>query len=182
MALRVLKISHSYRFVKNNLFQPNNLNARPRGSDAFPLACTDTALSRWQPPTRSPSVLLAPRVCKGMVRDGAQQHPSVGRTGLEPGAALRPRQGKRPHVSPWAARQVRKGQEGSRTARSLLGTPCKMATPSLRSRLARFANPGKPVLKPNKPLILANSVGNRRREKGGEHWERGWLGRRAGEI
>ncbi|ERE91616.1 coiled-coil-helix-coiled-coil-helix domain-containing protein 1, partial [Cricetulus griseus] len=41
-----------------------------------------------------------------------------------------------------------------------------MATPSLRSRLARFTNPGKPVLKPNKPLILANRVGNRRREKG----------------
>ncbi|EDL86244.1 coiled-coil-helix-coiled-coil-helix domain containing 1 (predicted), isoform CRA_b [Rattus norvegicus] len=49
-----------------------------------------------------------------------------------------------------------------------------MATPSLRGRLARFANPGKPILKPNKPLILANRVGNRRREKGGEHleWER----------
>uniref|UniRef100_A0A286YDP8 Coiled-coil-helix-coiled-coil-helix domain containing 1 n=1 Tax=Mus musculus TaxID=10090 RepID=A0A286YDP8_MOUSE len=41
-----------------------------------------------------------------------------------------------------------------------------MATPSLRGRLARFANPGKPILKPNKPLILANRVGNRRREKG----------------
>ncbi|XP_055131717.1 small ribosomal subunit protein mS37 [Symphalangus syndactylus] len=41
-----------------------------------------------------------------------------------------------------------------------------MATPSLRGRLARFGNPRKPVLKPNKPLILANRVGERRREKG----------------
>ncbi|XP_028614459.1 coiled-coil-helix-coiled-coil-helix domain-containing protein 1 [Grammomys surdaster] len=43
---------------------------------------------------------------------------------------------------------------------------CKMATPSLHGRLARFSTPGKPILKPNKPLILANRVGNRRRDKG----------------
>ncbi|XP_020030017.1 small ribosomal subunit protein mS37 [Castor canadensis] len=41
-----------------------------------------------------------------------------------------------------------------------------MATPSLRGRLARLGNPRKPILKPNKPLILANRVGDRRREKG----------------
>ncbi|XP_004473848.1 small ribosomal subunit protein mS37 [Dasypus novemcinctus] len=41
-----------------------------------------------------------------------------------------------------------------------------MATPSLRGRLARLGNPRKPILKPNKPLILANRVGERRREKG----------------
>ncbi|KAM6184618.1 small ribosomal subunit protein mS37 [Rhynchocyon petersi] len=41
-----------------------------------------------------------------------------------------------------------------------------MAAPSLRGRLARLANRKKPVLKPNKPLILANRVGERRREKG----------------
>ncbi|XP_021115297.1 coiled-coil-helix-coiled-coil-helix domain-containing protein 1 isoform X2 [Heterocephalus glaber] len=41
-----------------------------------------------------------------------------------------------------------------------------MATPSLRGRLPRLANPRKPTLKPNKPLILANRVGERRREKG----------------
>ncbi|KAM5236568.1 small ribosomal subunit protein mS37 [Ctenodactylus gundi] len=41
-----------------------------------------------------------------------------------------------------------------------------MATPSLRGRLARFGNPRKPILKPNKPLILADRVGERRREKG----------------
>ncbi|XP_012881064.1 PREDICTED: coiled-coil-helix-coiled-coil-helix domain-containing protein 1 isoform X1 [Dipodomys ordii] len=41
-----------------------------------------------------------------------------------------------------------------------------MATPSLRGRLVRIGNPRKPVLKPNKPLILANRVGDRRREKG----------------
>nr|XP_004657984.1 coiled-coil-helix-coiled-coil-helix domain-containing protein 1 [Jaculus jaculus] len=41
-----------------------------------------------------------------------------------------------------------------------------MATPSLRGRLVRLGNPRKPVLKPNKPLILADRVGNRRREKG----------------
>ncbi|EPY89432.1 hypothetical protein CB1_000110013 [Camelus ferus] len=41
-----------------------------------------------------------------------------------------------------------------------------MATPSLRGRLARFGNPRKPILKPKKPLILANHVGERRREKG----------------
>ncbi|XP_020927556.1 coiled-coil-helix-coiled-coil-helix domain-containing protein 1 isoform X1 [Sus scrofa] len=41
-----------------------------------------------------------------------------------------------------------------------------MATPSLRGRLARLGNPRRPILKPNKPLILANHVGERRREKG----------------
>ncbi|KFO37001.1 coiled-coil-helix-coiled-coil-helix domain-containing protein 1 [Fukomys damarensis] len=41
-----------------------------------------------------------------------------------------------------------------------------MATPSLRGRLPRLGNPRKPTLKPNKPLILANRVGERRREKG----------------
>ncbi|XP_003994115.1 coiled-coil-helix-coiled-coil-helix domain-containing protein 1 [Felis catus] len=41
-----------------------------------------------------------------------------------------------------------------------------MATPSLRGRLARLGNPRKPILKPNKPLILANRVGERRRERG----------------
>ncbi|XP_075389724.1 small ribosomal subunit protein mS37 [Tenrec ecaudatus] len=41
-----------------------------------------------------------------------------------------------------------------------------MATPSLRGRLARLGNPRKPVLKPNKPLVLANVIGERRREKG----------------
>ncbi|XP_032112319.1 coiled-coil-helix-coiled-coil-helix domain-containing protein 1 [Sapajus apella] len=41
-----------------------------------------------------------------------------------------------------------------------------MATPSLRGRLARPWNSRKPVLKPNKPLILANRVGEQRREKG----------------
>lgn len=43
-----------------------------------------------------------------------------------------------------------------------------MATPSLRGRLARLGNPRKPVLKPSKPLILANRVGERRRDRGGE--------------
>lgn len=46
-----------------------------------------------------------------------------------------------------------------------------MATPSLRGRLARLGNPRKPILKPSKPLILANRVGERRREKGGEQSE-----------
>ncbi|XP_004624441.2 coiled-coil-helix-coiled-coil-helix domain-containing protein 1 [Octodon degus] len=46
------------------------------------------------------------------------------------------------------------------------GARCAMATPSLRGRLVRLANPRKPTLKPNKPLILANKVGERRREKG----------------
>ncbi|XP_004680822.1 PREDICTED: coiled-coil-helix-coiled-coil-helix domain-containing protein 1 [Condylura cristata] len=41
-----------------------------------------------------------------------------------------------------------------------------MAAPSLRGRLARLGNSQKPVLKPNKPLILANRVGERRRERG----------------
>ncbi|KAM6182572.1 small ribosomal subunit protein mS37 [Erethizon dorsatum] len=41
-----------------------------------------------------------------------------------------------------------------------------MAMPSLRGRLVRLTNPRKPILKPNKPLILANRVGERRREKG----------------
>ncbi|KAI5769071.1 unnamed protein product [Gulo gulo] len=41
-----------------------------------------------------------------------------------------------------------------------------MATPSLRGRLPRLGNPRKPILKPNKPLILANRVGERRRDKG----------------
>nr|XP_002718457.1 coiled-coil-helix-coiled-coil-helix domain-containing protein 1 [Oryctolagus cuniculus] len=41
-----------------------------------------------------------------------------------------------------------------------------MATPSLRGRLARFGNPRRPILKPSKPLILANRIGERRREKG----------------
>ncbi|XP_072679731.1 small ribosomal subunit protein mS37 isoform X2 [Canis lupus baileyi] len=41
-----------------------------------------------------------------------------------------------------------------------------MATPSLRGRLPRLGNPRKPILKPNKPLILANRVGERRRERG----------------
>lgn len=112
MALRVVKISHPYRFVKKIFSNPTTLTP-----DTFPLACTDTALSKWQPPTRSPSVLPAPGVHIGMVWDGAQHHPSEERTGMEPGAALRPRQGKCTHSSMWAARQVRKGQEGSRTAR-----------------------------------------------------------------
>ncbi|XP_006835962.1 PREDICTED: coiled-coil-helix-coiled-coil-helix domain-containing protein 1 [Chrysochloris asiatica] len=41
-----------------------------------------------------------------------------------------------------------------------------MAAPSLRGRLARLGNPRKPVLKPNKPLVLANRLGDGRREKG----------------
>ncbi|XP_058527321.1 small ribosomal subunit protein mS37 [Ochotona princeps] len=41
-----------------------------------------------------------------------------------------------------------------------------MATPSLRGRLARLGNPRRPVLKPSSPLILANRIGERRREKG----------------
>ncbi|XP_059518336.1 small ribosomal subunit protein mS37 [Myotis daubentonii] len=41
-----------------------------------------------------------------------------------------------------------------------------MATPSLRGRLARLGNPRKPVLKPSKPLILANRIGERRRDRG----------------
>ncbi|XP_076980493.1 small ribosomal subunit protein mS37 [Tamandua tetradactyla] len=47
-----------------------------------------------------------------------------------------------------------------------MGARRAMATPSLRGRLARLGNPRRPVLKPNKPLILANRVGERRREKG----------------
>lgn len=43
---------------------------------------------------------------------------------------------------------------------------CWNPTPSLRGRLARLGNPRKPILKPNKPLILADHVGERRREKG----------------
>ncbi|XP_070083677.1 small ribosomal subunit protein mS37 isoform X1 [Equus przewalskii] len=46
-----------------------------------------------------------------------------------------------------------------------------MATPSLRGRLARLGNARKPILKPNKPLILTNRVGERRRERGGEQLE-----------
>ena len=46
-----------------------------------------------------------------------------------------------------------------------------MATPSLRGRLARLGNPRKPILKPSKPLILADRVGERRRERGGEQSE-----------
>ncbi|XP_043837578.1 coiled-coil-helix-coiled-coil-helix domain-containing protein 1 [Dromiciops gliroides] len=41
-----------------------------------------------------------------------------------------------------------------------------MATPSLRGRLARLSNAKRPVLKPNKPLMLANRVGMGRREVG----------------
>uniref|UniRef100_F6R9J6 Coiled-coil-helix-coiled-coil-helix domain containing 1 n=1 Tax=Monodelphis domestica TaxID=13616 RepID=F6R9J6_MONDO len=41
-----------------------------------------------------------------------------------------------------------------------------MATPSLRGRLARLSNGKRPVLKPNKPLVLANRVGAGRRELG----------------
>ncbi|XP_049645204.1 coiled-coil-helix-coiled-coil-helix domain-containing protein 1 [Suncus etruscus] len=41
-----------------------------------------------------------------------------------------------------------------------------MAAPSLRGRLARLGTSRKPVLKPNKPLILADRVGERRRERG----------------
>ncbi|XP_020861689.1 small ribosomal subunit protein mS37 [Phascolarctos cinereus] len=41
-----------------------------------------------------------------------------------------------------------------------------MATPSLGGRLARLGNAKRPVLKPNKPLILANWVGAGRRELG----------------
>ncbi|KAM4851716.1 small ribosomal subunit protein mS37 [Thomomys bottae] len=41
-----------------------------------------------------------------------------------------------------------------------------MSAPSLRGRLVRIGNQRKPILKPNKPLILANRVGDRRREKG----------------
>uniref|UniRef100_A0A6I8NXD1 CHCH domain-containing protein n=2 Tax=Ornithorhynchus anatinus TaxID=9258 RepID=A0A6I8NXD1_ORNAN len=40
------------------------------------------------------------------------------------------------------------------------------ATPSLRGRLARLGNPRRPVLKPNKPLVLGNRVGEQRRELG----------------
>lgn len=76
---------------------------------------------------------------------------------------------RRPRAEP---RGARKGQAGSRTApQSLPGVRCLMATPSLRGRLARLGNPRKPILKPNKPLILANRVGERRREKGGEQSE-----------
>ncbi|XP_036609519.1 coiled-coil-helix-coiled-coil-helix domain-containing protein 1-like [Trichosurus vulpecula] len=39
-----------------------------------------------------------------------------------------------------------------------------MATPSLRSRLARLGNGKRPVLKPNKSLIRNNPVGAGRRE------------------
>ncbi|XP_023556315.1 coiled-coil-helix-coiled-coil-helix domain-containing protein 1-like [Octodon degus] len=41
-----------------------------------------------------------------------------------------------------------------------------MATPSLQGCLVRLANPQKPTLKPNKPLFLANKVGERCWEKG----------------
>ncbi|XP_004615513.1 coiled-coil-helix-coiled-coil-helix domain-containing protein 1 [Sorex araneus] len=41
-----------------------------------------------------------------------------------------------------------------------------MAAPSLRGRLARLGTSQKPVLKPNKPLVLADRVGERRRERG----------------
>uniref|UniRef100_A0A4X2L0S0 Coiled-coil-helix-coiled-coil-helix domain containing 1 n=1 Tax=Vombatus ursinus TaxID=29139 RepID=A0A4X2L0S0_VOMUR len=41
-----------------------------------------------------------------------------------------------------------------------------MAAPSLRGRLARLGNSKRPVLKPNKPLVLANRVGAGRRELG----------------
>nr|XP_027787044.1 coiled-coil-helix-coiled-coil-helix domain-containing protein 1 isoform X2 [Marmota flaviventris] len=67
-----------------------------------------------------------------------------------------------------------RGHARSRTTpRSLPGAQYTMATPSLRGRLARLGNPRRPVLKPNKPLILANRVGERRREKGGEQSEPG---------
>uniref|UniRef100_F6UBC2 CHCH domain-containing protein n=1 Tax=Ornithorhynchus anatinus TaxID=9258 RepID=F6UBC2_ORNAN len=39
-------------------------------------------------------------------------------------------------------------------------------TPSLRGRLARLGNPRRPVLKPNKPLVLGTRAGERRRELG----------------
>ncbi|KAM9068813.1 coiled-coil-helix-coiled-coil-helix domain-containing protein 1 [Sarcophilus harrisii] len=41
-----------------------------------------------------------------------------------------------------------------------------MSLPSLRGRLARLNNGKRPVLKPNKPLMLANQVGARRRDLG----------------
>ncbi|XP_038600130.1 coiled-coil-helix-coiled-coil-helix domain-containing protein 1 [Tachyglossus aculeatus] len=41
-----------------------------------------------------------------------------------------------------------------------------MAAPSLRGRLARVGNPRRPVLKPSKPLVLGNRVGEQRRQLG----------------
>ncbi|XP_074088956.1 small ribosomal subunit protein mS37 [Macrotis lagotis] len=41
-----------------------------------------------------------------------------------------------------------------------------MAAPSLRGRLARLSNGKRPVLKPSKPLMLADRVGAGRRELG----------------
>ncbi|XP_043859177.1 coiled-coil-helix-coiled-coil-helix domain-containing protein 1-like [Dromiciops gliroides] len=41
-----------------------------------------------------------------------------------------------------------------------------VATPSLRGLLARLSNAKQPVLKPNKPLMLASRVGMRHRELG----------------
>ncbi|XP_012863557.1 coiled-coil-helix-coiled-coil-helix domain-containing protein 1-like [Echinops telfairi] len=41
-----------------------------------------------------------------------------------------------------------------------------MAMPSLRGLLVQVGNPQKPVLKPNKPLVLANFIREQRREKG----------------
>ncbi|XP_007520392.2 small ribosomal subunit protein mS37 [Erinaceus europaeus] len=48
----------------------------------------------------------------------------------------------------------------------MLGVRRAMAVPNLRGRLARLGNSQKPVLKPSRPLILANRVGERRRERG----------------
>lgn len=141
------------------------------------MAFTDTALT-WHPHTDAQTSRSLGRGAHASSpvprpqRGGAQpRRPNlVAATkppGFEPSNSVRSRRGKCAHSYLWATRRARKGQEGSRSApRSLLGTLCKMATPSLRGRLARFANPGKPVLKPNKPLILANCVGNRRRERG----------------
>ncbi|XP_049711043.1 coiled-coil-helix-coiled-coil-helix domain-containing protein 1 [Elephas maximus indicus] len=41
-----------------------------------------------------------------------------------------------------------------------------MAAHSLPGRLVRLGNSRKPILKPNKPLILADRIGERCREKG----------------
>lgn len=88
-----------------------------------------------------------------------------GRSGVQsPSRRPRPRGAHRGHV-------------GSRAApHSLPGVRGAMAAPSLRGRLARLGTSRKPVLKPNKPLILADRVGERRRERGGEFSSRS-LGR-----
>lgn len=124
-----------------------------------------SGLSQGTGSKQSPSDLhdsLDPPVSQPSIRE-TRQRKEGGAWGCLGGACSRPRAERR---------RARRGHAGSRTApRSPPGASCAMATPSLRGRLARLGNARKPILKPNKPLILTNRVGERRRERGGEQLE-----------